>query len=104
MPRLPSALGLGGPATGGGVGTSKSGGYVHGHGGFGFGDLGRMDRHLNGLIWRGRLWVRPAVKGTVKGSDRTLTLYGGVAILKLCRGLCNGTGGVDRYSDQRARG
>jgi len=51
---------------------------------FGFGDLGRMDRHLNGLIWRGRLWVRPAVKGTVKGSDRTLTLYGGVAILELC--------------------
>eukprot|EP00962_Isochrysis_galbana_P061575 scaffold39886_cov309-Isochrysis_galbana.AAC.1 len=22
-------------------------------------------------------------------------LYGGVAVLKLCRGLCNGTGGVD---------
>eukprot|EP00962_Isochrysis_galbana_P031943 scaffold10459_cov132-Isochrysis_galbana.AAC.1 len=33
-------------------------------------------------------------KGTIKGSDRTFTLYGGVAVLKLCRGLCNGTGGV----------
>eukprot|EP00962_Isochrysis_galbana_P017518 scaffold5037_cov114-Isochrysis_galbana.AAC.12 len=38
-----------------------------------------------------------AVKGTIKRSDRTFTLYDGVAVLKLCRcrGLCNGTGGVD---------
>eukprot|EP00962_Isochrysis_galbana_P009102 scaffold2529_cov122-Isochrysis_galbana.AAC.18 len=60
-------------------------------------DLGRMDRHYNGLVERGSLWVLPAVEGAIKESGRTLTLYGGVAVLKLKlrRGLCDGTGGKD---------
>eukprot|EP00962_Isochrysis_galbana_P023162 scaffold6961_cov145-Isochrysis_galbana.AAC.4 len=52
-----------------------------------------MDRHDNGLIERGILWVLPTVKGAIKGSGRTLALYGGVAVLELRRCFCNGTGG-----------
>eukprot|EP00962_Isochrysis_galbana_P002165 scaffold564_cov101-Isochrysis_galbana.AAC.3 len=55
-----------------------------------------MNRHHDGgLIGRGRLWVLPAVIGTINGGDGTFTLYRGVAHLKLCRSLCNGTGGKD---------
>eukprot|EP00962_Isochrysis_galbana_P018884 scaffold5477_cov124-Isochrysis_galbana.AAC.4 len=57
-------------------GKSNSGGYIG----------------ANGM---GRLWVLPAVIGTIKRGDRTLTLYRGVAHLELCRGFCDGTGGED---------
>eukprot|EP00962_Isochrysis_galbana_P026602 scaffold8263_cov104-Isochrysis_galbana.AAC.11 len=55
----------------------------------------RVDRHHYGLVRRGRLWVLPAVEGTIKRGDRTLTLHRRVAHLKLRRGHCNGTGGKD---------
>jgi len=55
-----------------------------------------VDRQPYEMGKRGRLWVLPAIEGTMNGSgDRTLTLYGGVTVLKLCRSLCNGTGGED---------
>eukprot|EP00962_Isochrysis_galbana_P054750 scaffold26359_cov139-Isochrysis_galbana.AAC.1 len=56
-----------------------------------------MDRHNYGLIGRGRLWVLPAVEGTVKGNDRTLTLHRGVTHLKLRRRLGDRAGGKDLW-------
>eukprot|EP00962_Isochrysis_galbana_P035851 scaffold12304_cov121-Isochrysis_galbana.AAC.5 len=62
----------------------------------GQGNVRRVNRHHNGLIWRGRLWVLPAVIRTIYGGDWTFTLYRGVAHLELCRSLCsNGTCGKD---------
>eukprot|EP00962_Isochrysis_galbana_P008542 scaffold2377_cov157-Isochrysis_galbana.AAC.1 len=53
-----------------------------------------MDRHHYGLSKRGRLWL-PAVIGTIKGNDRTLTLHRRVAHLELRRRLRDGAGGID---------
>eukprot|EP00962_Isochrysis_galbana_P055445 scaffold27229_cov146-Isochrysis_galbana.AAC.3 len=46
-----------------------------------------MDRHHNGLVRRGRLWILPAVIGAIQRSDRTLTLHRRVAHahMELCR-------------------
>jgi len=54
-----------------------------------------MNRQSYEVSKRGRLWVLPAVIGTIKRSDRTLTLHRRVAHLELRRGRCNGTGGED---------
>eukprot|EP00962_Isochrysis_galbana_P048855 scaffold20493_cov125-Isochrysis_galbana.AAC.3 len=69
----------------------ESGGYIGANGMF----VGRMDRHHYGLIRRGRLWVLPAVIGTIERGDGALTLHRGVAHLELRRGHCDGTGGED---------
>eukprot|EP00962_Isochrysis_galbana_P020905 scaffold6137_cov147-Isochrysis_galbana.AAC.6 len=61
----------------------------------GHGNVRRMDRHHNGLVERGRLWILPAVIGTIQRGDGTFTLYRGVAHLELRRRHCNGTGGED---------
>eukprot|EP00962_Isochrysis_galbana_P024247 scaffold7419_cov137-Isochrysis_galbana.AAC.5 len=44
---------------------------------------------------RGRLWVLPAVKRTIEGDHRTLTLHRRVTHLKLRRRLGDGAGGKD---------
>eukprot|EP00962_Isochrysis_galbana_P014812 scaffold4240_cov120-Isochrysis_galbana.AAC.7 len=54
-----------------------------------------MDRQAYEMSQRGRLWVLPAVKGTIEGNNRTLTLHRWVAHLELRRRLCNGTGRED---------
>jgi len=54
-----------------------------------------MDRQTYEVGKRGRLWVLPAVKGTIEGNDRTLTLHRGVSHLELRRRLSDGTGGKD---------
>eukprot|EP00962_Isochrysis_galbana_P021004 scaffold6174_cov125-Isochrysis_galbana.AAC.28 len=47
---------------------------------------------------RGRLWVMPAVIGTIQRGDGALTLHRGVAHLELRRRhYCNGTGGEDLW-------
>eukprot|EP00962_Isochrysis_galbana_P038051 scaffold13435_cov140-Isochrysis_galbana.AAC.1 len=46
---------------------------------------------------RGSLWVLPAVKGTVKGNDRTLTLHRWVTHSKLRRRLGDRAGGKDLW-------
>eukprot|EP00962_Isochrysis_galbana_P041953 scaffold15540_cov134-Isochrysis_galbana.AAC.2 len=47
------------------------------------------------LIRRGRLWVLPAVEGTIEGNNRTLTLHRWVTHLELRRRLSDRTGGED---------
>eukprot|EP00962_Isochrysis_galbana_P034605 scaffold11734_cov115-Isochrysis_galbana.AAC.2 len=54
-----------------------------------------MDRQTYEVSKRGRLWVLPAVKGTIEGNDRTLTLHRRVSHLELRRRLRDGTGGED---------
>eukprot|EP00962_Isochrysis_galbana_P031729 scaffold10356_cov118-Isochrysis_galbana.AAC.1 len=61
----------------------------------GQGNVGRVDRQAYELIRRGRLWVLPAVEGTIKGDDRTLTLHRGVTHLELRGRLRDGAGGID---------
>eukprot|EP00962_Isochrysis_galbana_P019774 scaffold5766_cov110-Isochrysis_galbana.AAC.1 len=46
---------------------------------------------------RGRLWVLPAVKGTIEGNNRTLTLHRWVAHLELRRRLGDRTGRIDLW-------
>eukprot|EP00962_Isochrysis_galbana_P003846 scaffold1078_cov118-Isochrysis_galbana.AAC.1 len=46
---------------------------------------------------RGSLWVLPAVKGTIEGDHRTLTLHRRVAHLELRRRLGDRTGRVDLW-------
>eukprot|EP00962_Isochrysis_galbana_P005947 scaffold1600_cov120-Isochrysis_galbana.AAC.1 len=54
-----------------------------------------MDRQAYEVSKRGRLWVLPAVEGTIEGDDRTLTLHRWVAHLELRRRLGDGAGGID---------
>jgi len=54
-----------------------------------------VDRQAYEVSQRGSLWVLPAVKGTIEGDHRTLTLHRWVAHLELRRRLCNGTGRED---------
>eukprot|EP00962_Isochrysis_galbana_P042656 scaffold16025_cov122-Isochrysis_galbana.AAC.2 len=46
-------------------------------------NVSRVDRQAYEMGERGRLWALPAVEGTVKRDDRTLTLHRGVTHLKL---------------------
>eukprot|EP00962_Isochrysis_galbana_P014757 scaffold4228_cov135-Isochrysis_galbana.AAC.3 len=50
----------------------------------GQGSVSRMDWQTYEVSKRGRLWL-PTIKGTIEGSDRTLTLHRGVAHLELRR-------------------
>eukprot|EP00962_Isochrysis_galbana_P003465 scaffold976_cov122-Isochrysis_galbana.AAC.6 len=72
-------------------------------------NVGRVDRQTYEMGERGRLWVLPAVEGTIKVNDRTFTLHRRVTHLKLRRRLGDRTGGKDlgigklRVETNRAR-
>eukprot|EP00962_Isochrysis_galbana_P020757 scaffold6082_cov139-Isochrysis_galbana.AAC.1 len=56
-------------------------------------NVSRMNRQTYEVGKRGRLWVLPAVKGTIERGDRTLALHRRVSHLELRRRLRDGTGG-----------